>query len=131
MSGKYRLLLAFWGILFLASSLIVAISVVPLGGEIGGLFPKFILSEGGLELESKPGGDDIPVDVVQDWWSLVLAAVSAFISAAGFIATTYFAVRSDHRQSALTELQIQQLSNEIERQKLEIDRLKREQRERE
>ncbi len=58
-------------------------------------------------------------------WTLLLAAVSAFISAAGFMTTTYFALRNDRRQVAQTELEIQSLALEIERQRLEIDRLRR------
>jgi hypothetical protein len=56
---------------------------------------------------------------------LLLAGVSALISAAGFMTTTYFALRSDRRQTAQTELEVQSLALEIERQRLEIDRLRR------
>lgn len=131
MSGKYRVVLAFWGLLFLASSLIVLVSWRPSDRAVDGLQPPTTLPPGnGLESnvddDGKPAGGLVPVED-DTQWSLYLAAASAFVSAAGFMTTTYFAMRNDRRQTALTQLQVQQLATEIERQRLEIDRLKREQ----
>lgn len=130
MSGKYRLLLAFWGALFLTSILILFVSMQSSGGDAGSILPPF--PGNGTETENggpgdKPGGGDLPVDDEETQWSLILSTVSAFISAAGFMATTYFAMRNDRRQAALTELEVQKLANEIERQRLEIDELRRSQ----
>lgn len=132
MSGKYRTLLAFWGLLFLTSSLILLVNWW-LSGQASGTLQPPSTRPPGNELESgiddngdKPIGGLVPI-ADEGRWSLGLAAVSAFVSAAGFMTTTYFAMRSDRRQTALTQLQVQQLAHEIERQRLEIDRLKRDQ----
>jgi hypothetical protein len=129
MSGKYRLLLAFWGALFLVSACIMLVSVRSFRQESEGALPPFPLP--GLEIETegakpieKPD-EGVGEEDVGAQWSLVLATVSAFISAAGFMATTYFALRNDRRQAALTELEVQKLANEIERQRLEINQLRR------
>lgn len=137
MSGKYRLLLAFWGGLFVTSALIMFVSLRSFPAENGGLLPSFpIVPPDGTETETdkppidKPGaGDDL--DDGNGRWTLALSAVSALISAAGFMATTYFALRNDRRQAALTELEVEKLIQEIERQRLEIERLRREKREQE
>ena len=134
MSGKYRLLLAFWGGLFIASALIMFISLQSFREAGENILPPF--PGNGTETENdkppidKPGGEDVNDDGSSQW-SLTLATVSAFISAAGFMATTYFAMRNDRRQSALTELEVQKLANEIERQRLEIDQLRRSQQDQE
>ncbi len=132
MSGKYRFLLLFWGGLFFVSALIMFISLQTFREESGSLLPPFpLVPPNGMETESgipvdKPD-DDLVVDDGSSQWSLVLATVSAFVSAAGFIATTYFALRNDRRQSALTRLEVEKLANEIERQKLEIEQLRQSQ----
>jgi hypothetical protein len=132
MSGKYRVILAFWGLLFLASSLIVLISWQPVDQGADSLQPPVTrppgnnLESGVDNNEGKPAGGLVPIEG-EGQWSLFLAAASAFVSAAGFMTTTYFAMRNDRRQTTLTQLQVQQLATEIERQRLEIDRLKREQ----
>lgn len=134
MSGKYRYLLVFWGGLFFASALILFISLQSLREESGSLLPPFpIVPSNGMETESgkpidKPDGDVTEEDGSSQW-SLLLATVSAIVSAAGFIATTYFALRNDRRQSALTKLEVEKLANEIERQRLEIEQLRRSQEE--
>jgi hypothetical protein len=131
MSGKYHLLLAFWGGLFVASALIMFVSLQSFREERGNVLPPFPIAPPLAEIEDgaptdKPGSEDVG-DEDSTQWSLVLATVSAFISAAGFMTTTYFAMRSDRRQAALTELEVQKLANEIERQRLEIDQLRRSQ----
>jgi hypothetical protein len=126
MSAKYRLLLALWGGLFLASTLILLFNYQSLRSEPRVTLPA--LPDDGIETENgglidKPGVALLPVDENMQW-SLTLSTISAVISAAGFIATTYFALRSDRRQAALTELEIKKLNTEIERQKLEIEELR-------
>ena len=126
MSGKYRMILAFWGALFLASILMLFVNLRSLEGGDTAVLPQF--PENGLELENgeslgRPG--ELPGNDSEMQWSLILSTVSALISAAGFMATTYFALRSDRRQSALNELQVKKLAGEIERQRLEIDRLRK------
>jgi hypothetical protein len=122
MVGKYRLLLAFWGALFLVSALILLVNMQALSAETGALlpFPGDNQQTESVEPGDKPGSEDQATQ-----WSLILSTVSAFISAAGFMTTTYFAMRSDRRQTALTELEIEKLAEEIERQRLEIERLRR------
>jgi hypothetical protein len=129
MSGKYRLLLAFWSALFLVSALILFVNLQSLSTGSGVNLNLPLFPENGAETEigvpgDKPGGE-LPSDDSGSQWSLILSTVSALISAAGFMATTYFAMRNDRRQSALTELEIKKLANEIERQRLEIDQMRR------
>lgn len=129
MSGKYRLLLAFWSALFLVSALILFVSLQSFSAGSGAKWPLF--PGNGTESEiggpgEKPEGE-LPADDAGSQWSLILSTVSALISAAGFMATTYFAMRNDGRQTALTDLEIQKLANEIERQRLEIDQMRRSQ----
>lgn len=127
MSGTYRLILAFWLGLFLVSLIILLMSLRSMDGS-GAILPPF--PGNGQETsgsDDRPeSGDSSPEDPGGQW-SLVLSTVSAIISAAGFMATTYFALRNDRRQSALAELEIQKLAHEVERQKLEIEKMKREQ----
>lgn len=127
MSGKYRLLLASWGALFLASTLILFVNLQSSSGDAGTILPPFPGFESGTEEGDKPAGGDLLPEDGGTQWSLILSTASAFISAAGFMATTYFAMRNDHRQAALTELEVQKLAHEIERQRLEIDQLRRSQ----
>lgn len=129
MSGKYRLLLAFWSALFLVSALILFVNLQSFSTGSGVNLNLPLFPENGAETEigvpgDKPGGQ-LPSDDSGSQWSLILSTVSALISAAGFMATTYFAMRNDRRQSALTELEIKKLANEIERQRLEIDQMRR------
>ncbi|MFL7837949.1 MAG: hypothetical protein ACK2T4_02000 [Candidatus Promineifilaceae bacterium] len=128
MSGKYRLLLAFWSALFFVSALILFTSVQSLNIGSEGNPPLF--PEEGTESGNDDPGDkpivELPVDRAKTQWSLILSTFSALVSAAGFMATTYFAMRTDRRQTAITELEIQKLANEIERQRLEIDQMRRE-----
>ena len=129
MSGKYRLLLAFWSALFLVSALILFVNLQSLSTGSGVNLNLPLFPENGAETEigvpgDKPGGE-LPSDDSGSQWSLILSTVSALISAAGFMATTYYAMRNDRRQSALTELEIKKLANEIERQRLEIDQMRR------
>ena len=107
--------------------MILFVNLQSLGAGSGVTLPIF--PENGAETEigepgDKPGGE-LPSDDSGSQWSLLLSTVSALISAAGFMATTYFAMRNDRRQSALTELEIKKLANEIERQRLEIDQMRR------
>ena len=127
MSGKYRLLLASWGALFLASTLILFVNLQSSSNDAGTILPPFPGFELGTEEGDKPAGGDLRPEDGDTQWSLILSTASAFISAAGFMATTYFAMRNDHRQAALTELEVQKLAAEIERQRLEIDQLRRSQ----
>ena len=127
MSGKYRLLLASWGALFLASTLILFVNLQSSSNNAGTILPPFPGFELGTEEGDKPVGGDLLTEDGDTQWSLILSTASAFISAAGFMATTYFAMRNDHRQAALTELEVQKLAAEIERQRLEIDQLRRSQ----
>jgi hypothetical protein len=133
MSGKYRLLLAFWSALFLVSALILFVNLQSLNAGSGVNLPAF--PGNGLESEIGEPGDkpegELPSTDAGSQWSLLLSTVSALISAAGFMATTYFAMRNDRRQSALTELEIKKLATEIERQRLEIDQMRRAQKEQE
>lgn len=127
MSGKYRLLLAFWGALFLVSALMLFINVRSLGDQPGAILPPFPGDNTGGETGlpgDRPSEGQEPGDG-QSSWSLVLSTVSALISAAGFMATTYFALRNDRRQTRKTELEIEKLANEIQRQRLEIEALRR------
>lgn len=130
MSGKYRLLLASWGALFLVSTLILFVNLQSSSGDADMILPPFpgneLETEEGKPGDKPAGGDLLPEDGGAQW-SLILSTASAFISAAGFMATTYFSMRNDHRQAALTELEVQKLANEIERQRLEIDQLRRSQ----
>lgn len=128
MSGKYRLLLAFWSTLFLVSALILIVNIQAFSAGSGAELPLF--PGNGAETENggpgdKPGGE-LPSNDAEIQWSLILSTISALISAAGFMATTYFAMRKDRRQTALTELEIQKLAQEIERQRLEIDQMRNE-----
>jgi hypothetical protein len=131
MSGKYRLLLAFWVGLFIASVLIIGANIRPFSLEIGSELPSLpIWPSEGSETEiikpplDKPEGGGGEVDAAAGW-SLLLSGVSALISTAGFMTTTYFALRSDRRQAAQTELEVKSLALEIERQRLEIGQLRR------
>ncbi len=131
MSGKYRLLLAFWVGLFLVSLLMIAANLRPFYSEIGAELPSFPVwpsEESETEIIKppidRPGVESGEVDSVARW-SLVLAGISAFISAAGFMSATYFALRNDRREAAQTELEVQSLALEIERQRFEIARLRR------
>ena len=133
MSGKYRLLLAFWSALFFVSALILFVNLQSFSAGSG---PKLPLFPGnGAQTETggpgeKPEGE-LPAEDAGTQWSLILSTVSALVSAAGFMATTYFAMHNDRRQTALTDLEIQKLANEIERQRLEIDQMRRAQEEQE
>jgi heme/copper-type cytochrome/quinol oxidase subunit 3 len=126
MSGKYRLLLAFWCALFFASALILFLSLQSLNSGGGRNLPLF--PQNGTEIngsDDKPELD-FPADEPETQWSLILSTISVLVSSAGFMATTYFAMRNDRRQTALTELEIQKLANQIEQQRLEIDQMRRE-----
>lgn len=118
MSGKYSKLLVFWGVLFVLSLLFL---FTGLGASLR------TASDGLIELD-KPNVDpeeiEKPVETAFDWgWLLALVATVA--SAGGFVATTYFAIREDRRDSALHQLQIDSLKREIEHKDLEIAKLRR------
>jgi hypothetical protein len=127
MSGKYRLLLAFWSALFLTSALILFLSFQSLNTGSEGDLPLF--PENGTESDINEPDDkpvvELPLAGPGSEWSLILSTISVLVSAAGFMATTYFAMRNDRRQTAITELEIQKLANQIERQRLEIDQMRR------
>ncbi|MFN2137665.1 MAG: hypothetical protein ACK2UK_17015 [Candidatus Promineifilaceae bacterium] len=126
MSGKSRLLLIFWGALFLISVLILFFNLRSLRMASGAILPPFPGDLVDLEDETtidKPGNG-----LINDGdmgWSLLLSTVSALVSAAGFMATTYFAFRTDRRETRLAELEIAKMATEIERQRLEIEELRR------
>jgi hypothetical protein len=128
MSGKYRLLLAFWGALFLTSALILFLSLYSLNTGSTGDLPLFPENGTEIEIDGSDGKPDLelPIQNTGTQWSLILSTFSALVSAAGFMATTYFAMRKDQRQTVVTELEIKKLANEIERQRLELDQMRRE-----
>lgn len=132
MSGKYQLLLAFWGALFVVSLLMLLVGLQSVDSENIVLPPSpgDTTEANGGEPGDRPGGGLLPSES-GGRWTLILSTISAFVSAAGFMTTTYFAARNDRRQSRLTELEITKLANEIERQRLEIDELRRAQQEQE
>lgn len=123
MFGKYQALLWFWGILLLAALLVLSIGAWQWSQSAGFTSgPLPIQPETGEDGDPKPG---IEVGEPDAPWMLGLSIVTAVISAAGFMGTTFFALRTDRRQAALHELQLANLRAEIELQALEIERLRR------
>jgi len=126
MFGKYRVvLLVFWGILLLVSLLALALGLQRASRPIEVSLPPLLQPEAGEDGGPAAGGDEGAAQEAS--WTLALSVFTAVISAAGFIGTTFFALRSDRRQAALHDLQVANLRAEIERQELEIERLWREQ----
>jgi hypothetical protein len=121
MSRRYRWLLLFWGALFLLSLLLTLAGLVTVRPFAGDVID--------LGTQPPPNGEVDPQapDPASSnaWLSLALAVVTTIASAGGFVITTVFGLREDRRETALHDLQLQQLRNEIERQQLEIERLKR------
>lgn len=120
MSRKYRVLLFFWAALFALSMLFVFTGVGSL----------FLSGAGGGDGLDQPNVDpEAPTQPAREEFnlSIVLAAITAVASGGGLIATTYFALRDDRRETALHQLQIESLKKEIEHKDLEIARLRRKQ----
>ena len=117
MSGKYAKLLIFWGVLFVLSLFFI----------FTGLGTSFQSgSDPTHELDKPPvGPEEKPAETAFNW-GMVLAVVTAVASGGGFIATTYFAVREDRRDTDLHQLQIESLKREIEHKDLEIAKLRQE-----
>ena len=123
MFGKTGMLLLVWGVLLAVALLSVMIGlrqmsesttleiVLPIQPETG--------EDGALTTTVEVTGQETP-------WTLALSVFTAVVAAAGFVGTTFFALRSDRRQTELHDLQIANLRTEIERQRLEIERLRRE-----
>lgn len=122
MPGKHGKLLLLWGALFAFSLLFLLLNVGLLRRTEGILvFPPLDQPSG------EPGEEEPPPEGAYRAWSIVLGVVAAVTSAGGFIATTFFALREDRRESALHELQLEKLKREIEQKDLEIAELRREQ----
>lgn len=130
MFGKYRTLLIFWASLLLVSLVALFWGLRQMQSGSNLLVPPItppLQPEDGTE--GKPpvgiGGDGDDAGAIP--WALILSAATAVVSAAGFVGTTFFALRADRRDTALHDLQIASLRAEIERQELEIARLRRDQ----
>ncbi len=123
MSGKYRKLQVFWGVLFVLSLLFIFTG-------LGSRLLEGIGESDGLDKPTvDPGEPDQPGQQQGESFNLgmVLAVITTVASGAGFVATTYFAIRDDRRQTEVHQLQIQSLKKEIEHKDLEITRLRQEQ----
>ncbi len=119
MSLRYAKLLIFWGVAFIVSLFLIFTG-------FGNEFP--------LGSDGSNGSDLIPLDPDEPEepedeganLNIILGVVSAVTSGAGFIVTTIFALRDDRRETALHELQIKNLKQEIEQKDLEIKKLRQE-----
>lgn len=126
MAGKVRTLLLFWAVLLLVSLLILIVGLRQASHALSIGVPPLT-----LPMQPEDAGEGTPPDGGTDSgeanapWMLGLSVVTAVVSAAGFVATTFFALRTDRRETALHELQLANLRAEIERQALEIERLRR------
>ena len=123
MFGKTRALLLIWGVLLAISLLGVVIGLRQMSASS--------MLEITLPIQPEAGEDGPPTTTVEiegqeTPWPLALSVFTAVIAAAGFVGTTFFAMRSDRRQTELHDLQVANLRTEIERQQLEIERLRRE-----
>lgn len=126
MVGKVRTLLLFWAVLLLVSLLILIVGLRQASQALSIGVPPLTLpmqpddaAEGTLPDGGGEGGAN------NASWMLGLSVVSAAVSAAGFVVTTFFALRTDRRETALHDLQVANLRAEIARQALEIERLQR------
>ena len=130
MSGKYRKLLLFWGILFALSAFLIVFNLGRLQQQEGGEggpgtgFPE-TPEEGGDGSGALPPGPEEGEPPL----NMILAIITAVASGGGFIVTTLFALREDRRESALYDLEVENLKKEIEQKELEIAKLRREQQE--
>jgi hypothetical protein len=123
MFGKTRALLLIWGILLAVSLLGVTIGLRQMSESSVLEVTLPIQPEAG---EDEPPTTTVEVDGPQTPWTLALSVFTAVIAAAGFVGTTFFALRTDRRQTELHDLQVANLRTEIQRQQLEIERLRRE-----
>lgn len=120
MSGKYSKLLVFWGVLF-------ALSLFFIFTGLGTTSRTESAPSNGLDKPTiGPEGGELVAEADSNW-NMVLAIVTAVASGGGFIATTYFAIREDRRDTALHDLQIETLKREIAHKELEIAKLRQEQ----
>lgn len=123
MFGKTRALLFIWAILLAVSLLGILIGLQRMS--------ESSMLEITLPVQPDAGEDGPPTATVEiegqeTPWALALSVFTAVIAAAGFVGTTFFALRTDRRQTELHDLQVANLQAEIERQKLEIEHLRRE-----
>lgn len=120
MSLRYARLMIFWGVLFVTALLLLFTG-------FGSTFSSEAETSNGLDgPTTSPDGGDKPEETGANW-NIILGVVTAVTSGAGFIATTFFALREDRRDTALNELQIKNLERDIEQKNLEIDRLRQDQ----
>jgi hypothetical protein len=119
MSGKYSKLLIFWGVIFFLSLFFIITGP-------GASFQDGMDNSNGIDKPTvDPEEGDKPEETAFNW-GMLLAMVTTVASAGGFIATTYFAIREDRRDTAMHQLQIANLKREIERKDLEISKLRQE-----
>lgn len=114
MSLRYAKLLIFWGVIFIVSLFLIFTG-------FGNDFP--LGSTGSDQSPLVPEEGEAPDDEGSNW-NLILAVVTAVTSGAGFVVTTIFALRDDRRESALHQLEIENLKREIEHKDLEIEKLR-------
>ncbi len=114
MSGKFAKILVIWVVLFG-----VSLAVVFLGWN-----QMRSMGEGTPPIITDPEQD---LSDNNGTFNLALGIVSALTSAAGFIVTTFFALREDSRNSAMHSLEIKKMQQDIEEKQLEIERLRRQQ----
>ena len=124
MSRRSSVFLVIWGVLLVLSLLFLALNIKGL------LEQRVLVSPNALPDVDTPAGSDgpgegvvvVPVDRGETV-SLVLSVITTAATAAGFIATTVFALRQDRRETGLYQLQIENLRRDIAQKDLEIERL--------
>ncbi|MDX1414066.1 MAG: hypothetical protein R3293_07735 [Candidatus Promineifilaceae bacterium] len=121
MSLRYARLLIFWGVAFVISLFLI---ITGFGSSFSTRDPH---SSNGLDKPNAVPDDGDEPEGEETNWNLILGIVTAITSGAGFVATTYFALREDRREAAIHELEIKNLKQEIEQKNLEIERLRRDQ----
>ena len=116
MSLRYAKLLVFWGVVFVISLFLIFTG-------FGNIF------QSSSEPSIGPDKPAIGPEGEDTWpnWNLILGVITAVTSGAGFITTTFFAMRDDRRETALHDLQIKNLQKEIEQKDLEIKNLRQDQ----
>ncbi len=129
MSGKYRKLLVFWGVVLVLALAFTFVnwrvyqvgSWLPDGGAI-------IPPDDNEGIETGDGDEDLPTIVIpsdtERLINLVLSAATALAAAGGFLVTTYFAAREDRRESEMHDLEVDKLKREIQKKELEIQKLR-------
>ncbi len=116
MSLRYVKLLILWGVVFV-------ISLFFIFSGFGDFFQSSSESLNGSDKPAiGPEGEDAGPN-----WNLILGVVTAVTSGAGFITTTFFALREDRRETAVHDLQVKNLKKEIEQKDLEINKLRQDQ----